>query len=171
MKGGDGAVDFEEIYRKYFGDVYRYMRRLSGDAGLAEDITSDAFFRALRSLDKFRGDCDIRIWLCSIARNCYYSHLQKARRLSSLETAVETADAAESPEEQVMRRGDAEEIRRALHDVPEPYREVFMWRVYGELSFKEIGRMFRRTDNWACVTYHRARNMIRERMEGGNGEK
>ena len=69
-------TQFEDIYREYFGDVYRYMRRLSGDAYLAEEITSDAFFRALRSLDKFRGDCDIRIWLCHIARNCYYSHLK-----------------------------------------------------------------------------------------------
>lgn len=163
-------TQFEDIYREYFGDVYRYMRRLSGDAYLAEEITSDAFFRALRSLDKFRGDCDIRIWLCHIARNCYYSHLKK-RRMSPLDAAQNVADAGESPEERLVRMGKATEIRRALHELPEPYREVFMWRVYGELPFREIGRMFQRTDNWACVTYHRARNMISEKLEDSSNEK
>ena len=62
-------------------------------------------------------------------------------------------------------RSHAEQIRRILHSIPDPYREVFMWRVFAELDFKEIGKLFGKTDNWACVTYHRAKNMIKERME------
>ena len=66
-------TDFEQIYKDYFRDVFLYVRRLSGgDERLAEDITSEAFFRALRRIDSFRGDCDIRVWLCQIAKNCYY---------------------------------------------------------------------------------------------------
>ena len=71
-------TDFEQIYKDYFRDVFLYVRRLSGgDERLAEDITSEAFFRALRRIDSFRGDCDIRVWLCQIAKNCYYTHLTK----------------------------------------------------------------------------------------------
>lgn len=73
-------TDFEQIYKDYFRDVFLYVRRLSGgDERLAEDITSEAFFRALRRIDSFRGDCDIRVWLCQIAKNCYYTHLKQSR--------------------------------------------------------------------------------------------
>mgnify|MGYP004420672877 CR=1 FL=1 len=80
-------TEFEEIYREYFDQVYIYIRRLSGDAHLAEDITGETFYKALRSLHRFRGDCDIRIWLCQIAKNCYYTHLKKLRRVDSVDSA------------------------------------------------------------------------------------
>ena len=73
-------TEFERIYQEYFDQVFLYIRRLSGDVHLAEDITSETFCKALRSIDGFRGDCDIRVWLCQIAKNCYYSHLKKERR-------------------------------------------------------------------------------------------
>ena len=62
----------EEIYREYFQDVYLYILRLSGNEHIAEDITSDTFFKAIKSLASFRGDCDIRVWLCQIAKNSYF---------------------------------------------------------------------------------------------------
>ena len=76
---------FEEIYRAYFNDVYRYLRRLSGDETLAGEITSETFFKAMRALDSFRGECDVRVWLCRIAKNCYYTYLKKASRTEALE--------------------------------------------------------------------------------------
>ena len=72
-------MKFEEIYTEYFSDVYRYILRLSGDEHLAEEITSEAFFKALSSLDKFRGESEVRVWLCGIAKNCYYQHLKKKK--------------------------------------------------------------------------------------------
>ena len=71
-------IEFEEIYRRYFGDVYRYALKLSGSERDAEEITSDTFFKALRSLDGFRGDCELRVWLCRIAKNCFYDRLKKS---------------------------------------------------------------------------------------------
>lgn len=73
-------MEFEQIYDLYFRDVYRYVHRLSGDAHTAEEITSETFFKALHSIGKFRGECDLRVWLCQIAKNCYYSSLRKAQR-------------------------------------------------------------------------------------------
>ena len=52
----------------------------------------------------------------------------------------------------------------------EPYKEVFMWRIYADLSFKQIAQIFGKNENWACVTYHRARKMIQERMEENKDE-
>lgn len=84
---------------------------------------------------------------------------------------AEIPDTAESLEEQLLRRDDTERIQIILHEIPEPYREVFMWRVFAELNFKQIGQIFHKSDNWACVTYHRARNMIKERLEDSKYEK
>ena len=78
---------------------------------------------------------------------------------------VEIAEQGASFEERLFRHDTAMQIQKILHDVPEPYKEVFMWRVYAELSFKQIGQIFGKSENWACVAYHRARNKIKEKLE------
>ena len=160
-------TDFERIYADYFRDVFFYVRRLAGgDDRLAEDITSETFFRALRRIDGFRGDCDIRVWLCQIAKNCYRTHLKRSRRTEPVADAERLSPAAEAaPEDALLRGEDAGRVRALLHALPEPYKEVFLWRTLGEMSFRDIGRLFSKTENWACVTYHRARSMIQKGME------
>ena len=177
-------MEFEQVYDLYFQDVYRYIRRLSGSEHVAEEITSETFFKALHSIGKFRGQCDIRVWLCQIARNCYISSLRKEKRTAPLdelpeqadgsaspEELPEQADGSASPEELLTVREEARRIQAILHDLPEPYREVFMWRGFADLSYKQIGDIFSKTDNWACVTYHRARKMIKNRLEDSSHEK
>ena len=157
-------MEFETIYTTYFRDVFLYIRRLSHDEHIAEEITSETFFKAMNSIDRFRGDCDIRVWLCQIAKNCYYSYLKKAGRTDRIED-IEIPEQEESFEERLSQQDQAVQIQKILHDIPDPYKEVFMWRVFAELSFKQIGQMFGKSENWACVTYHRARNKIKEKLE------
>lgn len=157
-------MEFERIYTTYFRDVYLYICKLSNSEHIAEEITSETFFKAMKSIDSFRGDCDIRVWLCQIAKNCYYSYIKKADRTECIDN-VEIAEQGASFEERLFRHDTAMQIQKILHDVPEPYKEVFMWRVYAELSFKQIGQIFGKSENWACVTYHRARNKIKEKLE------
>lgn len=166
-------TEFEKIYRTYFNDVFLYIRRLSNDEHIAEEITSETFYKAMRSVGSFRGDCDIRVWLYQIAKNSYYSYLKKAGRVGSIEETELSNIAAqyEAVEERLFQQDEVMQIQKILHDVPDPYKEVFMWRVYAELSYKQIGQLFGKTENWACVTYHRARNMIRKRLEGSKNEK
>ncbi len=163
---------FEEIYEAYFNDVFLYIRRLSGSAQIAEEITSDTFFKALSTIDRFRGDCDIRVWLCQIAKNSYYSYLKKHRRIKNLEEKdirrLQTS--GNSPQDELEQQEKIQEIRDILHTLKEPYKDVFMWRVFAELSFKDIGQIYRKTENWACVTYHRARTMIKNKMEDDDRE-
>lgn len=166
-------MEFEKIYRTYFSDVFLYIQRLSNNEHIAEEITSETFYKAMRSIDSFRGECDIRVWLCQIAKNCYYTYIKKARQVDSIENIellnMSTQD--ETVEERLSRQDEAIQIQKILHDIPDPYKEVFMWRVFAELSYKQIGQFFGKSENWACVTYHRARNMIRERLEGSKNEK
>lgn len=77
--------DFEEIYQTYFADVYRYILALSRDAHTAEEVTQETFFRALASIDQFRGDCQLRVWLCQIARNQYLSLCRERKHRAELE--------------------------------------------------------------------------------------
>ncbi len=160
-------MNFEEIYKEYFRDIYRYIRGLSGDEHIAEEITCETFFKAMRHLGKFRGDCDIRVWLCRIAKNTYLSYLKKNKKSEPTDFSEQEdiPDEKTGIEENAIRDDESERIKQLLHELQEPYKEVFMWRVYGELSFKQIGQLFGKSDNWACVTYHRAKKLIREKME------
>ena len=155
-------TDFEEVYAVYFDDVYRYLLSLSGSESVAEELTSETFFRAMDALGRFRGECSVRVWLCQIAKNLYYSHLRREKRLVPLE---DCRISEERHEDALADRSDSERIQALLHALKEPYKEVFMWRVYGEKSFRDIGALFGKTENWACVTYHRAKRMIREGLE------
>lgn len=163
----DYGEEFEKIYIRYFNDVFLFLKKLSKDESIAEEITSETFFKAMRSIDTFRGETDIRVWLCQIAKNCYFSHLKKQQRIVDIDK-VELSDNKNTIEEQILNRCDAMRIHHLLHDLAEPYKEVFMLRVFGELSFKQIADIFQKTDNWACVTYHRARNKILRQMEVEN---
>ncbi len=157
-------TEFETIYRTYFRDVEIYLRAICHDELLAEELTEQVFFQALKALPKFRGDCDIRTWLCAMGRNCYLTHLRKAKPTEDI-SELQIPDPRQSIEERVFDRDQAMAIHRVLHDLPEPYKEVFSLRIFGQLSFEDIGSLFGRTANWACVTYHRARQKIREQME------
>ena len=159
-------TEFESIYRTYFRDVELYLRAVCHDEHLAEELTEQVFFQALKALPKFRGDCDIRTWLCTMGRNCYLSHLRKVRPTEDIDE-VQIPDPSRSVEERMEDREQAIAIHRVLHDLPEPYKEVFSLRIFGQLSFEDIGSLFGRTANWACVTYHRGRQKIRDKMEEG----
>lgn len=160
-------TDFEKVYKEYFNDVYLYIKRLSGDEHIAEEITSETFFKALKSIDSFRGDCEIRVWLCQIAKNSFYTYIKKNSKIQNIEETelINLPDNKRSVADEVQSKLQSFEIQKILHEIDEPYREVFMWRVYADLSFKEIAGIFNKNENWACVTYHRARKLIKERLE------
>ena len=151
--------DYQELYTLYFQDVYKYMLALSRDPSLAEEITQEAFFKALKSLDSFQGQCKLYVWLCQIAKNTYLSYLKKHKEPEKEETLTS------SLEEMMMDKESVFLIHQALHNLPEPYKEVFSLRVLGELSFRQIGILFGKTENWARVTYHRARLTIKEELK------
>ena len=165
-------TEITQIYNAYCSDVYRYLLHLCRDESIAEDLTSETFFKAMRGIHTFRGDCEMRVWLCQIAKNSYYTYVKKQERKKKLDKTLETTAAlcGETVDERIIRQAEARQIREILHDVPEPYKEVFMWRVFAEMSFKEIGNIFGKSENWACVTYHRAKAKIQERMEAWNGK-
>ena len=156
-------MDLEKIYREYFTIVYRYTLSISRDAHLAEEITQETFVKAFQKLKSFRGDSDISVWLCQIAKNEYFQHLRKQKKKQAMQTMPENVIAG--PEQELAKKEMRFRIQQILHDMEEPYKEVFYMRTYGEMSFKDIGKLFEKQETWARVTYYRARKKIMEVME------
>lgn len=154
--------EFEEVYRLYFRDVYRYCLALTRDEQMAEEVTQETFFKALRAIDQFDGKCRLYVWLCQIAKNTYFSIQRKKRDRSEL---PEDIPSGESLEERLLTKEAAFEIHQILHRLEEPYKEVFSLRTFGELPFRQIGELFGKTESWARVTYHRARLKIKEELQ------
>lgn len=158
---------FEEVYELYFKDVYLFVYSLSKNKEIAEDITSETFLKALNSLDTYRGESDVKVWLFQIAKNSYFSYLRKYQKVTALETISEIEDTL-NIEKIVSSADESMTIHKVLHELPEPYKEVFTLRIFGNLSFKQIGEVFGKTDNWACVTFYRAKQKIRDEMRDHN---
>jgi len=154
------VTDFQEVYDLYFKDVYKYALSLSRNPGIAEEVTQETFFKALKSIDSFRGQCRLYVWLCQIAKNTYFTYAGKQAKAA----AEQEFSSGETMEEKLLTKETAFEIHKLLHNLPEPYKEVFSLRVFGELSFSQIGELFGKTESWARVTYHRARLKIKEEM-------
>ena len=167
--------DLERIYKDNFIKVYRYILSISGDEMLAEEITQETFYRAMRSLKDFREDCSVATWLCTIGRNLFYDSLTRRSRSDSAIEEMGRHGRAEAPggseesaEQSYMRREKAEEISQVIRDLDDPYGEVLALRLYSELSFGEIGRIFGKSDSWARVVYHRGRLKAREELRDEN---
>jgi len=163
---GDKTVTQEtyaQMYEACYMRVFSYAMTLSGDQSSAEEITQETFFRAFSKHREFRGESDEVTWLCAIAKNLFTD--EKRRQVRFGDISEEMPDPQKGVERTAVERDSSFRIHMALHGLEEPYREVFELRVFGELSFSEVGKIFGKTENWARVTYHRARIKLQERME------
>lgn len=152
---------FEQVYRAYFTQVYRYTLRICGDELMAQDVTADTFFRAMTHLRDYRGEAPLGTWLCAIARNAWLSRLRREKRMIPTDPMPDAA-----VPDGLQERAEAAEAREAVDRLPAAMRDVFLMRVDGGMTFRDIGRLLGHTENWACVTYHRARQRLKQELEG-----
>lgn len=156
----DRNVLIEHLYQTYYMDVYSYVMSIMKNPQTAEEITQDTFYRAMRS--DFKGHSNERTWLCAIAKNICMDVFRKRKK----EKPLEEVEDERQPAQDFLSRTETIEIHKALHMLEEPYKEVFTLRVFGELSFREVGEVFGKTENWARVTYHRGKLKLKERIDG-----
>lgn len=156
--------ELEQMRRDCACLVYRFLLSLCGNPDLAEELTSETFYQAYLHIDRFRGDCKPETWLCQIAKNALYKEVRRAKRMVPWDQlgAVEPGG---DMLEKLFDKEQAMHIHRHLHHLSEPYKEVFMLRVLGELRFQEIADLFGKSESWAKVTFYRAKDKIIERME------
>lgn len=154
----------EEIYQEYARIVYRYLLSKTHDEDLAEELTQETFYQAIKSIDRFDESCKISTWLCAIAKNQLLSYLRKHPETEPLEELEHSRAAAESAEQDVFQDLARIELMKQLHSCPEPFREVMYQRIFGNLSFREIGEIMGKSENWARVTFYRGKEKLKKGM-------
>ena len=154
-------ANMEEIYQAHARTVYKFLLSQCHDADLAEELTQETFYQAVRSIDRFNGSCKVSVWLCQIAKHLWYQHLRKVNRETELPEEAELPLVPSAEEETVSRSGQLDMLRR-VHELPEPGREVVYLRAFGGLSFREIGDVLGKTETWARVTFYRGKERLKQ---------
>jgi RNA polymerase sigma factor (sigma-70 family) len=137
---------------------------LGKDIDVAEELTQETFYKAIHSIDRFNGSCKISVWLCQIAKHTYYQFVDKQvkqPKYSELQNVP-------SIEQLLVEQEDKIRLYRLIHRLKEPYREILHLRLLGGLSFQEIGEILGKNENWARVTFYRAKVKLQE--EGKQSE-
>ena len=152
-------ADLESIYRQYSDTVFRFLMSKTGSVELAEELTQETFYQAVKSIDRYDGSSRITSWLCGIAQNVLYAHL-RARQKDPLPLEDVPEQPVVSTEDLVVTRDETWTILGAIRDLPDPGGEIMRLRIFGGLSFKQIGAILGRTEVWARVNYYRAKQSV-----------
>lgn len=151
----------EELYREYSKIVYRFLLSLCRDAQLAEELTQETFLQAFLSLERFDGSCKLSVWLCQIARHLFYQHLRKTgREVPTEQSRIPESVAADNTERAAVTKLELMDVLKEVQKLPPQMREVIYLRVMGQLSFREIGEIVGKSENWARVTFYRGKEQL-----------
>lgn len=157
--------DMEQIYRQYMPQVYRYLFSLCRDPHLSEELTQEVFYQAIKSIDGFREECKLYVWLCQIGKRLWIKELNRKNK----EKKTELTEDIPFPKSDVAAENIHQEERmllyKSLHSLKEPVREVMYLRLCGDFSFKQIGEIMGRDENWARVTFYRGKQKVRKEIQ------
>lgn len=157
----------EEIYKEYSKIVYNYLLSLTCNSELAEELMQETFYSAVKNINKFRNECSMKTWLCRIAKNKWIDYLKKANISSevSIDQIEEKFILVNSFEEEFSNKENVIDLYKKIHKFDEKTREVIYLRIRADLSFKEIGEIMGETENWARVTFYRAKVKLKEEFD------
>ena len=154
--------DIEKIYEEYFETVNKYLFCLTHNNDISEELTQETFYKAVKKIDTYKGECKISVWLCQIAKNLWYDQCRKNKKAINVEEELFDIETTNTTEEQVVANDEKISLYKKMQNLDEKTREVMYLRITGELSFKEIGTIMNKTENWARVTFYRGKNQLKE---------
>lgn len=152
----------DELYEENAKIVYHYLCSICHNKQLAEDLTQETFLQAYKSLERFDGKCKVSTWLCQIAKHLFYQYLEKNKHEVPMEMDEQTP-ANEDIQKKVMMRYELLDVLKDMQKLPAQMREVMYLRITGDLSFKEIGEIMGRSENWARVNFYRGKEALLKR--------
>lgn len=165
-------AEFKEVYKQYAKKVYYYLLSLTKDGQEAEELLSETFYQAFLHIDQFEGRSSIFTWLCQIGKNAWLKECKRKKRFTCGESSEQDGlVGSPSPEEQMIKREGEQLLKEAVFQLEEPYREVFILRAFAELRFKEIAEKYSKTEEWARVTYYRAKSKVQATLQRLEGNK
>ena len=156
------SADIEAYYREYGKKVYLYLMTLCNEPDTAEELTQETFYQAIRHLNRYRGESTVYAWLCGIAKNLWKSELRRRKSHPPAAEIPDEPDLAAPPDEAAESREISVTLLRKLHGLPEQDKELILLRAAAGLSFRTIGEIFGKTENWARVSFYRAKQKLKE---------
>ncbi len=160
--------NMDEIYEECFETVYKYLFCLTHNSDISEELTQETFYRAVKKIDTYNGKCKISVWLCQIAKHLWYNQCRKNKRIVDTDETFDIED-PQNLEEQFIAGEEKVLLYKKMQNLDEKTREVMYLRITGELSFKEIGEILGKTENWARVTFYRGKSKLKEVDENEKG--
>ena len=155
--------DMELLYKEYFETIYKYLFCLTHDYDISEDLTQETFYKAVKKINTYKGECKMSTWLCQIAKNLWYDYLKKNKFIKDIDdNDLIKIEESYLVDEQVIQKEEKLILYKKMQILDEKTREVMYLRITGELSFKEIGIIMNKTENWARVTFYRGKNQLKE---------
>ena len=154
--------DIEKIYEEYFETVNKYLFCLTKNYDIAEELTQETFYRAVKKIGTYKGDCKISVWLCQIAKNLWYDQCRKNKKIVNYDYDMSNLEVKDSVEEQIISNDEKITLYKKMQKLDEKTREVIYLRITGELSFKEIGDILNKSETWARVTFYRGKQKMKE---------
>ena len=159
----------DELYRQYSQIVYHFLYTRCGNSDLAEDLMQETFLKALGSLDSYDHSCKLSTWLCQIAKHLLYQHWARINK-TRLELLDETLEASHDTQRQAMAKVELADVWEELHRLPPDMQKVVKLRVLGDLSYREIGNLLGKSENWARVTFYRAKLKLTKEVKYGKDQ-
>ena len=156
-------TEFETLFNENREFVFKYLTKMTRDISLSEELTQETFFRAYMNYTSLRNKEKASVWLCQIAKNTYFSWYNEQKKKDSLND-LEIASGDVSIEDAFVQKELSQKALHCLHELEEPYKEVFMLSVFGGFSLKDISSIFGKSESWARVTFYRAKQKLLERM-------
>lgn len=162
----------DEIYKKYSRIVYNYLLGLTHNQELSEELMQETFYSATKNIKKFRGECSIKVWLCEIAKNKWKNKIKKTKKEKSIIINDNIDDIDElffedSFENEIISKEEIIDLYKNIHNLDEKTREVIYLRIRAELSFKDIGNVLDKSEEWARITFYRGKIKLKELMNNG----
>lgn len=158
-------ASFKEIYQQYGRSVYRFLLSMTGEEHQAEELLQETFYQAFLHIDQFEDRSSLYTWLCRIGKNAWLKECRRSKRyLDDSWENLALPSREPLPEDQYIQKEEYQQIRKALQKLEDPYKDVFILHIYGELKLKEIAQSYGKSENWARVTYYRAKQKIMEEI-------
>lgn len=155
----------KKIYEEYKQDVFTYLVSLTHDISISEDLVSETFLAALKSIHKFRGESSIKTWLFSIARNKWYEYLRKQKSTISIDDLAFNYLISESNiDDLVVNKDISRKILALLENESPRNKDIILMRING-YSYLEIGKKHNISDSSARVIDYRTKKKIKDILE------
>ena len=161
--GGWNVHDINALYNEYAQVIYKHLLSIRCDHQTAEDLVQETFYQAIKSVNRYDGTCKISVWLCQIAKHLWYRELTRRNKVPTEKLTEGIADQHQTVVDELIEKETQDQLKKIIIELPELSQQVVNFRIYHNMSFREVGLVLGKTENWARVTYYRSKKIIIER--------